>query len=608
MLRQLFYTAALPLVWLTLLCGPARGADVLQKLPEDALGFVVVRNAGSTDDRVQKLGEALRLYGAGPLSFLRDATGIDDGLDDQGDFLVAALPGRDSNGRLELCVWLPVSDYNRLLASLGGQSVQGIGVVTVAGEDLLFAQHDKWALVMDPDQRDRMERILAGSADPPSAVSIWDKWVDECDVAAVAFDSGVKEIYAAVSAGETGVPSGAGEGEQVEDLFGPASGAQFTPPDLEVNAGAVGIVAQLRRQVRALRTAVPELTQATTRLQSLGIGLHADGDQNALVHVRAIWEGRGATQQPARHAAANQSPLKLYRDGDFILQAAATLPPAMTSAITAAYLRLQVNQLKSQEQIQLDETTLMRFYEAVGQAAAQATAASILTVPGEKQDGVYTNSFLAVQVDSADKLVDLVSEAMRLWNQMNRDARGGPRLVFDVEESTIGDPPRRAIQYSLDLAAADGTPMLPETRQAMEKLFGPGGKLRLFVARVNDQTVLLAGATQEQVAAILPNLDRNDRPDWQQPAFADAQQLLPERADGRAFFSPHGYTTWKARETAAIVGTEVIGGPLVKEFPAAPPVGLAGGLSDGEAWLDIAVPAATIRGAGSYLQPKRPRR
>jgi hypothetical protein len=62
---------------------------------------------------------------------------------------------------------------------------------------------------------------------------------------------------------------------------------------------------------------------------------------------------------------------------------------------------------------------------------------------------------------------------------------------------------------------------------------------------------------------------------------------------------------WKSRESAAIVGTEVIGGPLVKQFPTAPPIGIAGGVSAGELWIDIALPADTIRGAGDYLQPKR---
>ena len=172
----------------------------------------------------------------------------------------------------------------------------------------------------------------------------------------------------------------------------------------------------------------------------------------------------------------------------------------------------------------------------LGKRHPKRTAASVLTLPGEKEDGVYTNSFLAVRVGSADKFVDLATEAMRLWNQMNRDGQGGPRLVFDVEELSIGD--RKAIQYSLDLAAADGAAVLPETRQAMEKLFGPGGKLRMLIAKVDKHTVLLAGATPEQVAAMLEQLDRKQPLDWQQPPFADVNRLLPQASGLACVFQP----------------------------------------------------------------------
>jgi hypothetical protein len=229
-----------------------------------------------------------------------------------------------------------------------------------------------------------------------------------------------------------------------------------------------------------------------------------------------------------------------------------------------------------------------------------------LTLPGEKDDGVYTNNFLVLQARSADKFIDFTAEAMRLWNQMHREGQGGPRLVFDIDESSIGE--RKAIEYSLDIAAADGAPMLPETRQAMEKLFGPGGKLRMIIVKVDERTAVLARATEDQVAAMLEQLDRKQPLDWQQPPFGDIDRLLPSQADWRAFYSPHGHTTWKARESAAIVGTEVIGGPLVKEFPAAPPIGFAGSVTSGEFSLDIAVPAETIRGAGVYRTPKRPSR
>jgi hypothetical protein len=46
----------------------------------------------------------------------------------------------------------------------------------------------------------------------------------------------------------------------------------------------------------------------------------------------------------------------------------------------------------------------------------------------------------------------------------------------------------------------------------------------------------------------------------------------------------------------------VIGGPLVKEFPPSPPVGFAGGLQNGELWIDAVVPRETCKAAYAHLK------
>jgi hypothetical protein len=136
----------------------------------------------------------------------------------------------------------------------------------------------------------------------------------------------------------------------------------------------------------------------------------------------------------------------------------------------------------------------------------------------------------------------------------------------------------------------------------MEKLFGPGGKLRLFVVPVDDRMALLAAATPEQVVAFLETLDLKHPNDWNRDPFGIVNGLLPGESDWRLFFSPHGYNRWLARKMNAITGP-VFGGPLVKDFPASPPVAAAGGVKKHEVWADFIVPAQTIRALGVYRQP-----
>ena len=46
----------------------------------------------------------------------------------------------------------------------------------------------------------------------------------------------------------------------------------------------------------------------------------------------------------------------------------------------------------------------------------------------------------------------------------------------------------------------------------MEKLFGPGGEFRLQFVALDDDTVLLAAATEEQVAEVIAVLGKTPKP------------------------------------------------------------------------------------------------
>jgi hypothetical protein len=579
-----------------------RAADVLQHVPGDALGLVVIRDLAATDAKVQRLLNRIQLRSIGPLAFLRATTGIEDGLNTSGDFLLAVVPGNGGTARPKICIWLPIKDYDQLVRSLGGQPGRGITAISLAGEDLLIARQDEWALVMDPDQRSRMADMLAEAPMALDRMPSWNGWAGKNDITVAALPKGIQKILElSTMTSPPGRSSDAAARDQsTDDLFGPMNPrAAEGSGEIVDNRLESWLAAGLQRSVGALLTASPRFSQLAGSMQSLACGVRFDDAGNARAGLRASWPGDSIIlQAPAQ--ARSALPPTLFDKGEFVLHVAGTWPTALTSLAAGTYARLVVDELKSQEGIQLDDETVSRYVQAVEQAAAEVTSFNVLTLPGENHQGVYTNGFVVVRATSAEKFLDLASEVIRLWNQMNREAEGGPRLVFDVAELPVAN--RTTVQYSLDLAAADGAPAIPEMRQAMERLFGPGGKLTLLLVKVDEQTTLLAAATLHQLTEMLQRLDRRQPTDWSIEPFAGVNRLLPQQAAWRAYLSPHGYTTWSARRMDAIVGVPVIGGPLVKEFPRAPPIGAAGGVRENELWIDLGVPVETISGAGTYLQ------
>jgi hypothetical protein len=594
---------------LLLLAPPAaRAADVLQEVPNDVLGFVVVHNLNAIDAKAKWLSLELRNNTFSPLAFLKTVTNIQDGLNLDGDFLLAAYPDpRGDKSRLRYCVWLPVAEYARFSKSIGASSVDGISTVNVAGEDLLVARRGEWALVMDTDQRERMTQLVAASASPSMSPQIanWKKWIDANDVTVVATAAGVREL---LSWTEDSDGDGKPDDESSDDVFGGNSSP--TPGKVLVAAGANRAsphgIASILNEYRKWTAASPAIAHTIEQANMVGCGLRLslDGDNSgsSVVGLRVAFnDGFEAEAIDAKAGV----PYSIYNDGGFAFAYAGQLPKSVVETLASGYLQTVVADLKKEEHTELDPDSLHQLNDAVEQAAGEIRYAVVLAQPGGQPAPVYTNNFVALRVSSSADFISRAAEVMRLWNKANRDADGETKLIFSMEESKLGE--RAAREYTLDFATMLGGPAVPEIRQAMEKLFGPGGKLRLWVVAADDHTVILAQGTQEQVVAALKLYDRKQPINWNRRELSKSNRLLPAESDWRVFFDPHRYFDWESRQANAVTGVPVIGGPLVRPFRDCPPVAVAGGFHDQELWIDAVALAPTLKGAYEFLTPPKPR-
>ena len=240
-------------------------------------------------------------------------------------------------------------------------------------------------------------------------------------------------------------------------------------------------------------------------------------------------------RDPANAATANDTPPTLYQSGDFIVSGAAELPGPLAVSAIGTYARLWTEELKSEIRVTMDDDVAAKFEKAVEEATAVVSAASVLTRPGEKPDGTYSNAFLAVRASDAKTFADRFAEVMRQWNEMNKSDEDESRLLFETETEKIGN--RTATTYSMDMVEAFGTAAIPEVRPSMERLFGPGGKLRLMMVPIDEHIVLLAAATIEQVdarhrSALSRQADRLGR--THEPAPAAGSRLASDDQPARA--------------------------------------------------------------------------
>ena len=97
-------------------CG-LRAADLIDEVPNDALGFVYAHNLAAVDAKIGQLSATIQHNLPRPLELARQVTGVREGIKTDGDFLVVLFPeSGDNGGPIRFCVWVPVVDYDRFLS------------------------------------------------------------------------------------------------------------------------------------------------------------------------------------------------------------------------------------------------------------------------------------------------------------------------------------------------------------------------------------------------------------------------------------------------------------------------------------------------------------
>ncbi len=280
------------------------------------------------------------------------------------------------------------------------------------------------------------------------------------------------------------------------------TGQRITLPVNAAHRAPLNGMAAALDEFRKWTAASPAIARSLEQINMIGCGIRLDAAKttgHARVSLRVAFN-EAIEGEPSD--AKTALPFSMYDGGGFVISGAGRLPQPVLVALSSAYLQRIAADLKTEEHTELDDETLQQLNGAVERAAADVRSIAVLTQPGTKPQPVYSNDFVALRVSSARDFVNHAAEVMRLWNKANRDADGETKLIYDVAETKVDS--RVATLYSLDVTSILGTaPVLPEVRQAMERLFGPGGKMRVWIVRVDDNTVLLAIATPEQVAAAL---------------------------------------------------------------------------------------------------------
>jgi hypothetical protein len=567
--------APLLLVAVLAACPVVQAADVTEHVPQDALGFAIVRDVAATSTKLESLAQMFQAPVPAPLDFFKLQTGFEEGFDENGDLLIALLPPQDEFAAPSPMALVPVTDYAAFVKAFNGDESGEICPVTVSDEDVLVAKRGDYALFMNPDARERMQRILSAEPAPLSSVQALGEWVNTNDGTVVVLPAGARMLVAMATEGLATARS------EMEGSF----------DDLEMQEELATFQAMFEMYGKLLNLAGDEITAAA-------LGLAIDETGNVHLGFRAIANEDGQIAQVG-DIAAEEKPLAALPANGYVLAGGGPWPAELSDAM----LRFSIDMMKSMPEIyglqEASDEDLKRLESAFQKAVEGLNRVSFVMQPGEGNEPIYSNIYTLFEVDDARQYFENYKESLTVWNEI---IAGGEEAKFEYEmqeEPVAGQP---GLMITMDFSEAMGMPDFPQAQQMMEKMFGEGGKMRAYVAQVDENTVLIGYAVKPSVERMAESLRQQKGGLADDAGVAATRELLPVDAPFVAYISPQGCVDWFRRMMNVMMGALGGGGPVIPEYPDTPPVGIAVGLDGRVIETDVVLPAEMLKGLSRFVQ------
>ncbi len=575
--QRAFFCLGMTLSFMLTAMLPTEASNALRYMPEDALGFVLVRNLENVDTKVGRFTQLFGLNSPSPLTFAKLATGLDEGIRQQGDLLVALLPASSKTSEPEPMVLLPVSDYAKFAASIHGDANGEICRVAIAGERVLVAKFGEYALMMDVEHRETMGLMLGLQQSPVASLKPLDSWIEENDAVIAIMPNGVKTL---VTLGKKFIV------QQQEEFEG-----ELDDPQVVASLLQVGIKAEMFQWL---------LETLETEIELVAVAVSLDENTNLRVSKRVLLKEGAKLRSAAPLKAKQVSPLLGFADQPFVVAGGGPFPTEWAEAISRLSKTLvkQVQELNGLEgleaaQLQTLEDNFLSLIKGL-------KSASIIILPGKESEPFFSNIFGIVKTADAVGYLESYQKAMEFWNEIMKSSTSDISIRYEISRKTVAT--KKACEVVIDIALAARVPNLVEFDDMLKSMFGEDGKMRQLLVAANQHTLVYGMATEEQLLPLIKLAENNESGLHDSPEVQATLKLTPADAPWKLFISPKGCVAWGKRFAKVFLSNLLTQIPEFPDFDACPPIGLSLNMVDARIEADMVCPVETLKALAAYIE------
>jgi hypothetical protein len=465
---------------------------------------------------------------------------------------------------------VPVTDYAKFIAQLKPEST------TDQVTKVKFFKDDSWvrnvggyAALCGPPFRSTLEKLTV-AAEVPAALKPWSEWIASRDAAGVLLPAGLKRASS--------------EGQKW----------------LQIMKLTMGQAGEQGKQAVLGFTMYEKLLQASEKeAGALGLGLQFDKQSVLRVTTRLELTPEGNWAKTiAQSSTPKESLLAGLPGGSFVAAGGAAISDAILSGITKSSIDL----MKSMPEVYgLSEEQIGKIAD-LGMAKFKGIR-SISAVMGASKSGdpLYGNTIVVMKVENSKAFMDSYEEYFKQYNEILKDAKSSLMQPMKFEKSEVGGVAGFRFETTLPKQQAN-LPQAAQAEKMMELMFGPGGKIIIYLAPADEHTILMGYISKEPMEHLMASLKQNPAGLAAESDVSKTAAMLPTEAPLVVYISPQGAIDFMKRTMAAILPPGMAERVNIPDFPATPPLGFAVKTAPNEVQTTLVVPVEVFQAIGKYIQ------
>lgn len=571
--------AAATLVWSLSAAMLLAQANPLEIIPDNSLGFVVIKDLSDTNERLAKLTQKMQLPVPDLLDMAKGFLGVDKGLDEKGGIALALVSGPQGSEWPDSALFavVPVTDYKEFIAAFQPEDAEArITGVTVWGMKMLAANKGNFAILAFEGRNEALEKFLASTTNVTAAVEPLASWMADKQLALVVTPAGRKLLFQTIIAA---LP----DSEQLKKTAGIEAGNE--------QASAFQNVGELFGMLKEL------LSAADKQLTHLAIGIRIEDNSALRVAARVLFVSGGDLAAWSKEVKApEQSLLMGLPPGKFAI-AYGGVSAHFSPEMWALFSRFGEIGMRT---IGLDEENQKKSMEIAQQLQKGKLSSGGVMGMMRPGDSLFSTAVSVEHVKDAGEQIKISRQMFELMKAVNPQ-NGQP--LYELNDVKVGELDVIEMVTSLGaftgLGGAKGNNAGPAEAQVqglLGKMFGADGKIRMYVAKADAHTVVTAYGKEQLVHAV-EHIRSGAKGLEDDADIAKTAALLPAGAQWVAYVSPQGLVQWASVFVEALLGGEV----KLPPFPATEPIGLAAKVSETGLDGELVLPDNVVAGIGQYI-------